>query len=158
MSNRTKLTPKKREKFLAVLEECGNVSKACKSIGISRTCAYDHKNNDPEFHDAWEECWENFLDECEDELVRRAFTGVEKELAYQGKLTGDTITEKSDTLLMFYMKGNRPEKYKDRQEITGKDGGPIQTSGVLAIPQAGDDWEKVARDQQKTLKGVAKGG
>jgi hypothetical protein len=37
------------------------------------------------------------------------------------------IREYSDTLLIFLLKGHRPERFKDRREtqVTGKNGGPI---------------------------------
>ncbi len=31
----------------------------------------------------------------------------------------------SDSLLMFLLRGLRPERYRERTEVTGKDGGPI---------------------------------
>jgi hypothetical protein len=48
---------------------------------------------------------------------------------YQGEKVG-TVQKYSDTLLIFLMKGVRPEKYRERfgHEITGKDGGPIETA------------------------------
>ena len=41
-----------------------------------------------------------------------------------GKQVG-TVKRYSDTLLMFLLKGRRPEKFKDRHELTGKDGEPV---------------------------------
>lgn len=62
----------------------------------------------------------------EDEAVRRAHEGINKAVRYKGKIVGYE-TEFSDSLLIFTLKGGKPEKYKDRAtfEHTGKDGKPL---------------------------------
>lgn len=62
----------------------------------------------------------------EDEAVRRANEGIRKAVRYKGKIVGYD-TEFSDSLLIFMLKGGKPEKYKDRAsfEHTGKDGRPL---------------------------------
>ena len=49
---------------------------------------------------------------------------MEEPVYYQGEVVGQ-VQRYSDTLLMFLLKGRRPEKFKDRTELTGKDGAPI---------------------------------
>ena len=41
-----------------------------------------------------------------------------------------TVTKKSDSLLMFVLKGNRRRIYGDKTEVTGDAGGPIQIDEV----------------------------
>ncbi len=61
------------------------------------------------------------------EAVRRAVEGTEKPVYQQGRLVGH-VQEYSDTLLIFLLKGRRPEKYgeKLRQEISGPGGDAVQ--------------------------------
>lgn len=121
MANRTSLTPIKKEKFLKILEESANVSRAAKAIGVSRRTIYDHKKSDVEFSAAWEDAIESGVDALEEEARRRAYEGTQKPVYYLGKKRG-FIREYSDTLMIFLLKANRPEKFKDRFEHTGKDG------------------------------------
>ncbi len=41
--------------------------------------------------------------------------------------TGQYITRYSDACLIFYLKGRRGDVFRERSEITGAGGGPIQT-------------------------------
>jgi hypothetical protein len=71
-------------------------------------------------------------DQLEQEARRRAHDGVRKPVYQGGKRVG-YIQEYSDTLLIFLLKGLRPEKYRERFEHSGAGGGPLQLS-----------WEKPA--------------
>lgn len=94
--------------FLAALRNSGNVRAACQSAGISREIAYRHKRQEEEFAAQWEEAQEESVDVLEAEARRRAMAS-------------------SDTLMIFLLKSNRPEKYREtsRHEITGAEGGPV---------------------------------
>jgi len=119
---------KKASEFLEVLRETGgNVSRACAAIELTRTRAYEWRAADPLFAAAWDEAVETGTDELEEEARRRAFSGVDEPVFYQGEVCGE-VRKYSDTLLIFLLKGRRPEKYREnvRTEITGKDGGPIR--------------------------------
>lgn len=125
---RTIRTPEKREAFLgALIAEVGNVTKACAASGISRRAAYEWRGADEGFREAWDDAVEETTEALEGEIYRRAHTGVDEPVFYQGVMCG-TIKKFSDTLAMFILKGRRPDKYRDnvRTEITGKDGGPVR--------------------------------
>ena len=125
---------KRREKFLASLAAGGSITMACKASGLPRRTAYDWRKAQPSFALAWDEAVEAGTDLLEDEAIRRARDGVEKPIYQGGKLVGHTH-EYSDTLLIFTLKARRPEKFRDnsRVELTGKDGGPIQTEETSAL-------------------------
>ena len=135
MANRTNLTAKKRAAFCELLAATGNVTKSAQAIGVSRTCCYDHKDNDPVFAKAWENAVDDAVDALEEEGRRRAFEGVREPVYYQGNVCGH-IQKYSDTLLMFLMKGHRPETYRERSHIehTGEGGGPVQ---FIMVPDKG---------------------
>lgn len=131
MANRTIRTPEKKEKFLKKLVSTGgNVSAACRVIKIGRTTAYDWKKEDSAFALEWDEAIESGTDDLEEEARRRAYKGTRKPVYYKGSKVGE-IQEYSDTLMIFLLKGNRPEKYKDRHELSGIVGTP-QTSTELS--------------------------
>jgi hypothetical protein len=56
-------------------------------------------------------------DLAEDELVRRATEGVVEPVFQGGHLVGG-IRRLSDQLLMFYLKANKPEKYREKLDAT----------------------------------------
>lgn len=119
---------KKAGQFLQVLRETGgNVSRACAAIGVARQRVYEIRAKDEQFAQLWDEAIEHGTDELEEEARRRAFAGVDEPVFYQGEECG-TVRKYSDTLLIFLLKGRRPDKYREnvRTEHTGKDGGPIR--------------------------------
>lgn len=138
MTNRT---PKKREwkpRFLKTLAATGNVTRAASRAGISRSAAYAEYKKSTTFADAWDEAIEIGMDRLEEEARRRAYRGTKKPVFYKGFEVG-AIREYSDTLMIFLLKGGRPEKYADRlkQELTGKDGGPVEHSVKTERPKRG---------------------
>jgi hypothetical protein len=62
---------------------------------------------------AFEDAAEEAADLLETEARRRALEGVEEPVFYQGQQCG-TVHKYSDTLLIFLLKGCRPEKYVER--------------------------------------------
>jgi hypothetical protein len=58
-------------------------------------------------------------DILEAEAHRRAVEGVEKPVGWYKGRPGGYVREYSDVLLIFLLKGLRPEKYKDRLEKRG---------------------------------------
>lgn len=141
---RTERTAKKRAAFLSsLIETGGNVSRACEESGTARQRVYEWRAADPAFATAWDEAVEAGTDELEEEARRRAYEGVDEPVFYQGEMCG-TIRKYSDTLLIFLLKGRRPDKYREnvRTEHTGKDGGPIRL--VKAEEMTDDELAAIA--------------
>jgi len=115
------LTPAKRAQFLSVLVECCNVGRACAAVGISRVCAYEWREKDPAFANAWEQALKMGISALEDEAHRRAFDGVDEPVFHQGEQCA-TIKKYSDTLAIFLLKAHNPEKYRDnaKLELSGR--------------------------------------
>lgn len=139
MANRkdkaTETTQKKKEKFLALFRQTGVVSYAAQGVA-NRATVYKWLKEDPEFEKQFDDAKEEAAELMELEARRRAVQGVDKPVYQKGECVG-YIREYSDTLLMFMLKGAKPEKYADRvkQEHSGADGGPIQI--ISNIPRAG---------------------
>lgn len=106
--------PGRREAVIAALSECGNVQESCNAAGVSRQVFYDWVK-DPDFAEQVASARESAADRLEQEARRRAHDGTEKPV-YQGGRRVGTIREYSDTLLIFLLKGCRPEKYRERSD------------------------------------------
>lgn len=121
-------TKKKKKEFLAKLEVTASITRACKLSKIPRRTIYTWIELDPDFAVAIEASKEIAVEALQDEAIRRAFEGVVKPVYQGGKLVGK-IREYSDTLMVLLLKGNMPDKYKERfsGELSGKGGGPIKT-------------------------------
>lgn len=129
------------------LAKTGNVTDSARAAGVARPHVYEWKRDDPAFAAAWDDALEQAADVMEREALRRAVEGTEKpifgSLGYRmgsGKI--GQVREYSDTLLIFLLKGARPEKYRERNEITGSGGGPIvirQFTDALNTAYAADD-------------------
>lgn len=115
-SKRTAWTAKRRQRFLDRLAETGNVSTAAALIGCSRSGVYEQRNNDPEFSAAWDVALEVAADALEAEARRRALDGVEEPVFHRGETCG-YVRKYSDTLLIFLLKGVRPEKFRERSSV-----------------------------------------
>ncbi len=77
----------------------------------------------------------------EDEVTRRAVEGWEEPVGwYKGK-AGGTVRRYSDTLLIFKLKGELPQKYAERLELRGG----LATLNLDAFPD--DLLERVARGE-----------
>lgn len=88
------MTDNRKKKFLEELSKAQSVSAAARSCAVSRTALYNLRENDSEFAAAWDDAIEQGVDALEDEAVRRALSS-------------------SDTLMIFLLKGARPEKYRE---------------------------------------------
>jgi hypothetical protein len=93
---------------LKALAEDGVVSYACKAANIDRNTAYNHRNADAGFAQAWDDAIEQATDDMVGEARRRAVKGVAEPVFYQGEECG-AVQRYSDTLLMFLIKKERPE-------------------------------------------------
>jgi hypothetical protein len=122
-------SPRKIERFLNALREGRTVSAAAADAGVSFRLVYYWRAKDADFAKAWQEALEEGTDRLEDEARRRAVEGTTKPIYQRGERVGE-VQVYSDALLMFLLKGRRPDKYRERLEHTGKDGAPLETHTV----------------------------
>jgi hypothetical protein len=137
----SKLTPRKKERFLEHLALTGNVSKSAEYASTARPFVYELKRSDPAFAAAWDDALLQYAERLEDEADRRAVEGCVRKKFDKGIPVIDPVTnvqyeerEYSDTLLIFRLKALKPDVYAERSknEHTGKDGGAIEISGFGA--------------------------
>jgi hypothetical protein len=91
-------TPRWQEVFLKTLAATCNVGASCKQAGIARCTAYEHRGKDPKFAEAWDDSLDDAVDMLEGVALRMA-------------------AEKHPTMLIFLLKANRPEKYRDNYDV-----------------------------------------
>lgn len=110
-----KMTPEKMAAFCAALASgAGRVDRACQVVGITRQTAYMWRRDNQAFAAEWDQARAIGLDSLEDEAIRRAYEGVERQVMVGGQLT--SVRDYSDLLTIFLLKGARPERYRERIE------------------------------------------
>ena len=135
---------RKRDIFLKVLRETGKVVEAAKAAGYGdSTFLRRVYKDDSEFAQLWEEAVEAAYDRMEDEAVRRARDGILDPVYYKGEIAGYRLNY-SDQLLMFLLRGARPEKFRDNVKIDATINARI---GVAVMPKTApsiEAWEQTA--------------
>lgn len=124
--------PKKRA-FLAAYAKCGIIGTACRLAGINRWTYYHWSEHDADFSTAAGRAKADAADLLEEEALQRATVGrpTVKEVWEQqtvvdasGAMRQEFMLVKrevsegvSDTLLIFLLKGAKPEKYRERLDV-----------------------------------------
>jgi hypothetical protein len=132
-----KLTPRKKRRFLEVLVETANVTKAAEAAQLHRRFCYELRAQDAAFAAEWDAALVVYAESIlEPEADRRAAEGcVRKKFTRSGEPIIDPETDKqyeereySDTLLIFRLKGLKPNTYRDnvKQTVVGPNDGPIE--------------------------------
>lgn len=134
----TSWTAKKERIFIEALRDGHTISQACRTANLPRSTVYHRRTLQPTFAEAWDDAEDEGSDVMEQEAFRRAVHGVDKPITHQGIIT-DTVKEYSDTLLIFLLKGRKPNKFRERIDNThtGPDGGAIVIQTVtIEKPEA----------------------
>lgn len=129
------MTPQ-QETFLKTLANSGNVSFAAKETGIDRNDVYIWRLQSKEFAEAFLIAEQRGIDAMEDEVHRRAFRGIDKPIFHQGVGVA-TVTEYSDSLAMFILKGKRPGVYADLNKT--EHSGAVTLQVITGLPAPGED-------------------
>ncbi len=125
----------RQDQFLDTFAKVGNLSASARTAGIDRQTHYNWLEADPSgYGQRFADAEERAHDALEQEARRRAVVGVDEPVFYKGEIVG-YIRKMSDVLLIFLLKAARPEKFRERWqgELTGKDGGPIQTQDISKL-------------------------
>jgi hypothetical protein len=153
----------KKRAFLAAYETLGNISRAARSAEIARGTHYDWMEKDPAYRAGFEKAHRRASDLLEEEARRRAMEGFHEPVVYKGQFTGEwvmpdgsdpwdpetgrrkagavfernAIRRYSDTLLIFLMKGNNPDKFGDK----------LRHSGVVGMPERPEDYHRMTDEE-----------
>lgn len=137
------ISERKKQAFLKSLAKTGRVKIAARAAGYTDTRHLRRlRQEDEDFANQWDEALASAADTLEDEAVRRATEGVEEPVFYKGRVVGHKVNY-SDQLMMFLLKGMRPEKYRD--SYSGAGVGQAFNLAVLPIAYPStEQWEEVA--------------
>lgn len=133
-------TTRKKGILLRELRRTGNITISSKIACVSRRWTQKLIARDPEFKAAVDLAVYENTEQMLEEARRRAYEGVEEPVFYQGNVCGH-VRKYSDTLLMFKIKGERPEYATERREISGRDGSPLQAQIQAEHSLAPDDMQ-----------------
>jgi len=117
MGQPLKFTEEKRARFLACLEQTGEITAAAAVAGISRQTAYDTANREPAFAEAIEAALGR-LDEERLRIFRKlAIEGVEK-VTYDkdGNVAARTRVF-SERLLLAWIKRHKPQEWGEKIQV-----------------------------------------
>ena len=142
-----------QDAFLESYARDANVTQACKTAHVPRNTVYKWITNDTNgFTARYHEARQEAQDALEAEIHRRAVTGYQEPIVYQGKKTGE-ITRYSDLLLIFLAKAVMPHKYRDNAPAGPTQQVIIQVAGGEPKPlkQLSDDELDIAIHEMKAL-------
>src|SRR5690554_308439 len=135
--------------YLEMFREFGNHRVCSKFTGIARSMVREWKKSDPDFAIALDDAWQDAVDTAELEAWRRAVHGTLEETVTEKQtsegdheLTVKRTRHYSDSLLQFILRGGKPERYRERHEISGPDGGPMEIAHVewkVVKPNKGEE-------------------
>jgi hypothetical protein len=138
-------THEARAIFLEQLSLTGRKADSARAAGVSRQTVLNHEKLDPTLTDEIEEALEFYKDSIRAEIHRRAVTGVDEPVFYQGVVCG-AVTKYSDRMLELEAKRLMPE-YREKSQVDVNHKG-----GVLVVPQspaeeAVDKWAERANSK-----------
>lgn len=129
-----------KKAFLDAFRETGNITAAALEVDMSRRTHYRWLDEDEGYTEEFRDALEHASDLLEAEARRRAVDGVDEPTGWFQGTPGGYVRRYSDTLLIFLLKGARPEKYRERYEHTGKDGKDLSPT-VVILPAKAPDGE-----------------
>ena len=127
----------KQAAFLAAFAKTGILRLAAEVAQIHRSTDLYWNENDAEYAARRKDAAEDAADVVEAELFRRGMVGMRQYQFYKGKPImwsgpdglGPKVhyfeDRRSDACLIVTLKARRPEKFRERHEVTGTGGGPL---------------------------------
>jgi len=143
----SKVTSSAQKRFLQTFAEVGTIREACRQANVGRRTHYDWIAADPAYRAAFEDAKEDAVDGLVEECRRRARDGVEEPVFYLGQQVG-AIRKYSDPMLMFLIRGWRPDTYREQWK------GELSHTGAMAISR-GPDLKQLSHEQLEQLEHLA---
>jgi hypothetical protein len=105
--------------FLARYAELGNIRAAAEAAAVPRRNHYEWLKADAEYAERFKDAQEDAIDVLEAEARRRAVVGTEEPVFQQGREVG-RVRKFSDVLLIFLLKGLKPDTYRERSSVSAE--------------------------------------
>ncbi len=114
-----------KELYLDLVAKGSLQCEAARAINFHPKQIRKAENEDLQFSEALEIAKAEYAEILEREVVERAMKGHKKTIYFQGIPCGTEIVH-DNKLLMDLLKANNKDKFANKKEITGKDGGAIE--------------------------------
>lgn len=150
MSRTARIASAQKRAFIETMAKYGTVHEASRQTGIARSTHYRWLGADPAYAEAFRAAEDAAIEAMEAEARRRAVEGTTKPVYQGGEHVGD-VQEYSDQLLMFLLKGKRPEVYRERVDLTVTDVRKMAEQRAVA---EGLDPEEVWAELESILPGA----
>lgn len=105
-----------KQRYLKEVALWGTVSAGCKAAHVDAGTVLRWRAEDEHFLQLESEARDILIDSMEAEAYRRGVKGVQRPV-YQGGALAGYVTEYSDLLLQLMLRANRPEKYREKNDI-----------------------------------------
>ena len=122
--------------FLNALAVSANVTASCKAAGIGRRTAYLYREQSPAFAQRWDEACREYID------------------ALELKASTIALQDNSESMIRWLLPRLDPKKWGDpehRVEISGPEGGPMQTVQTTFLPDP-ETWAEIIRIRESQGK------
>ncbi len=128
---------------------------AAEAAGIDRSMAYQERKNDPEFAAKWDAAVQAGVDDLERHALKLARGEMTKGIYFEGRRVASESVQFEKTLHKALGK-HRPE-WRDRTEVTGKDGKPLIPENLLSrdLESMNDEELDALRRRIDQLDGAA---
>jgi len=145
----SQLLPRQRT-FLEAFYKEGTIADACRETGVTRQAHHGvwmkkfSESGDfvyPLYAQMFADARAALVELAEGQLWRMGVKGIDDPVFWQGAKTEHKITKFSVQALDRWLRANCPEKYKERFEHTGADGGPLSMT-IDAARQIADNFDK----------------
>jgi hypothetical protein len=147
MSSAGQVGQAKKAAFLEAYSKLGTITHAAKAAGVPRSSHYEWLQTDPEYRKAYDDAEQQAIEGLEREARRRAIEGTEEPVFHQGQIVGG-VRKYSDTLLIFLLKGARPERYRERVDMTVD----IRREAERVAAEAGLDPDAVLAEAERIVR------
>lgn len=121
--------------FIDAITHGCSIDDAATMAGVHWTMPHKRRKTDEEFKRAWCEAADIGTRLLEQEAARRAYHGVLEPVFYKGEQCG-VIRNYSDTMMMFILKGRRPQRYRDGSDDGAKRGDTILNINIMNVDTA----------------------
>jgi hypothetical protein len=107
-----------QDAYLRGFETNGTLTAGCRVAHVSPVTVYAWREHDDEFAQRENAARSGLADRLEAEAVRRAYRGWDRPIYQRGELVGYEHVY-SDQLLNLMLKALRPEKFRERIDVSG---------------------------------------
>jgi len=104
-------------KMLAAFSRLGHLQNACEEAGIAVHKHYSWLNHDLIYAEDLEIAKMMAADLLDDEIWRRGYSGVERQVGWHQGVSGGTETVYSDKLALARIKAMKPEEYSEKSDL-----------------------------------------